>query len=195
MENILIIYCHPYDQSFNHAIKEALENKLGQAEKHFTTVDLYAENFNPVYDAMELSLFKTGETKDPLVKKYQELLLDCTNIIAIFPVWWSDVPGMMKGFFDKVMKMNFAYQPGKSGVVGLLGHIKTFTVISTSTSPTWYLKLFCGNAIQTVFLNAAVKQIGIKKRRWINFGNMDNKTESDREQFLAALDLAKLVGE
>lgn len=187
MRKTLIIYCHPYRKSFSHAIKETVEINLLAANETYSTIDLYQDNFNPTYTTDELALFKEGETLDLLVIKYMQELNECSDIIAIFPIWWSDVPGMMKGFFDKVMKMNFAYKSGKTGVQGLLTHIDSFTAITTSTSPTWYLKLFCGNAIQTVFLNAAVKQIGIKKRKWINCGNIGKKSDAQRKEFLASL--------
>lgn len=187
MKKTLIIYCHPYSQSFNHAIKETVESNLVAANEAFSIIDLYQDKFEPAYTSDELALFKDGKTLDPLVTKYMRELNECSDIVAIFPIWWSDVPGMMKGFFDKVMKMNFAYKPGKAGVQGLLTHIDSFTAITTSTSPTWYLRLFCGNAIQSVFLNAAVKQVGIKKRKWINCGNIGKKSEDQREAFLSGL--------
>jgi len=38
----LIIYAHPNPKSFNHAIKETVENKLKEKGKSFETRDLYA---------------------------------------------------------------------------------------------------------------------------------------------------------
>ena len=189
MTQTLIIVCHPYDKSFSHSIKEAMETKARAEGKAYQVIDLHADHFNPAYTTEELALFKEGTTTDTLVTKYMDALSSCTDVIAIFPVWWNDVPGMMKGFIDKVMKMNFAYQSEKNGVQGLLTHINSFTAITTSTSPTWYLKFFCGNAIQSVFLNASIKQMGIKKRTWINLGNINNQSDDARKNFLARLDL------
>lgn len=187
MKKILIIYCHPYDKSFNYAIKKQIERNLKTTNQDFTTIDLYQDNFKPIYTKEELALFKEGKTLDPLVTRYMHELNNCSEIIAIFPIWWSDIPGMMKGFFDKVMKMNFAYKSGKTRIQGLLTHIDSFTAVTTSSSPTWYLKMMCGNAIKSVFLNAAVKQIGIKKRKWINCGSIDKKNEMQKKKFLSSL--------
>ncbi len=87
------------------------------------------------------------------------------------------------------MKKKFAYEVGKTGVVGHLTHIEKATILTTSTSPTWYLKLFCGNAIKKVFINATLKQLGINHITWQNMGNIDKSTAQDRQDFLNKIDL------
>jgi putative NADPH-quinone reductase len=64
----LIIYAHPYDKSFNHAIFTKVQQILKARKEEFPAIDLYWDNFNPAYDARELSLFKAGKTSDPNVK-------------------------------------------------------------------------------------------------------------------------------
>ncbi|MCD2256385.1 NAD(P)H-dependent oxidoreductase [Agrilactobacillus fermenti] len=122
-----------------------------------------------------------------MVEHYQELLQQANKVIIITPIWWNDLPGMLKGFFDKVMKMNFAYRATKTGVKGLLTKIQQLTIITTSTSPTWYLKLFCGNAVKSVFLKASVKQMGIKNTSWLNFGSIGKQSLSKRQAYLSDL--------
>ena len=70
---------------------------------------------------------------------------------------------------------------------GNLTHIKEALVISTSTAPTWYLKWFCGNGIGKAMLGHTLKGIGIAKRQWLNFGNMDKSTAEQRKAFLEDL--------
>ena len=41
---ILIIYCHPYDQSFNHAELEVIQENLSIAHQEYVTIDLYADH-------------------------------------------------------------------------------------------------------------------------------------------------------
>lgn len=68
----LIIYAHPYEHSFNHAILEKTISSLKSEGTEFSVIDLYAEEFNPSYSAEELRLFSSGRTQDPLVEKYQK---------------------------------------------------------------------------------------------------------------------------
>jgi NAD(P)H dehydrogenase (quinone) len=102
----------------------------------------------------------------------------------ISPVWWNDVPAILKGFIDKVMKMDFAYEVTKTGVKGKLTNVQEAVVITTATSPTWYLRWFLGNPIGKIFVNRTLKQLGFQKRKWIHFGGITNSHPSKREKFL-----------
>ena len=52
----IIVYCHPYPHSFNHAILEAVCDNLKTKKVDFRIIDLYAEDFDPVYSKEELAL-------------------------------------------------------------------------------------------------------------------------------------------
>lgn len=70
-------------------------------------------------------------------------------MIFIFPVWWWDLPAILKGFIDKVMLSGFAFQEDKktNTLKGLLTNIEKTTVISTSTTDKNYIESEGGNAI------------------------------------------------
>ena len=104
MSNYLIVYCHPYDKSFNHAILETIVNNLNRHHQKFKIIDLYKENFDPVYSAQELKLYHAGETVDPQVTRYLTLFRQVKGVIFVTPLWWNSIPGMLKGFIDKTLK-------------------------------------------------------------------------------------------
>lgn len=187
MAHTLIIYDHPYEKSFNHAILETVIAALQGKGKSHALIDLHADGFDPVFRKEELALYGKGETLDPLVEKYWQLIREADEIIFICPVWWSSLPAMTKGFLDKVMKVNFAYTPGATGPKGLLTHIHQATLITTSTTPNFVLKYFLGNPIKRVFVNLVLKQVGIARREWLNFGNITNSKAEQREAFLQQL--------
>lgn len=186
MENCLIIYCHPYSKSFNHAILETLITNLRNQQRDFTIIDLYQDGFNPVYSQEELKLYHSGGTTDPLVTKYLNMLHNASEVIFITPLWWNSVPGMLKGFIDKVMKegKGLSHTITKVGIHGELTNIKHTYVFTTSTSPTFYVKLFLGNGIQKIFLNKTLKQLGMKDRHWYNFGGITSSSLNKREKYL-----------
>ena len=170
----LIIYCHPYDKSFNHAVLENVGNNLRQNNKDYKLIDLYKDGFVPIYDLEEMRLFHTGQTHDPLVKKYLSWLKETPEVIFITPFWWNGIPGMLKGFIDKVMKegQGLSHTVTKTGIHGELTNVKHTYVFTTSTSPTFYLKLFLGNGIKKIFVNKTLKQLGMQDRHWYNFGGV-----------------------
>jgi NAD(P)H dehydrogenase (quinone) len=184
---ILIIYCHPYDQSFNHAELEAIQDNLSVAHREYKVIDLYADHFNPAYSKEELRLYHQGETTDPLVTKYLKLCQQANTVIFITPFWWNSIPGMLKGFIDKVMKEGVGYTVTKTGVKGELTNVKHCYVLTTSTSPTWYIHLFLGNAIKKIFINKTLRQLGFRNISWQNFGGITNSSLKRRRKYLDKL--------
>ena len=126
----LIYFSNSYAQIFT-----KVQQILKARKEEFSAIDLYWDNFNPAYDARELSLFKAGKTSDPNVKKYQKLLKEANRLIFIFQVWWNDTPAIIKGFIDKVMKKQFAYNVGATGVIGHLKNIQRVEVMTTLPHP------------------------------------------------------------
>ena len=187
----LIVYAHPYDGSFNHAVLETATSALDKAGRSYDVVDLYADGFDPRMPAEELALFTEGGTLDPLVSHYQKLIEGASRIVVIAPIWWSELPAIIKGFVDKVMKQNWAYYPTATGVKGRLTHIQQVLVLTTSTAPTWFLRRFCGNYVGSVFLGAVLKQLGMGGRSWVNFGKVGKTGRRQHKKHLKRV--ARLV--
>lgn len=159
---------------------------MDQNNKNYQVIDLYKDDFNPVYDLEEMRLFHVGKTHDPLVKKYLNWLRKTPEVIFITPFWWNGVPGMLKGFIDKVMKegKGLSHTVTKTGIHGELTNIKHTYVFTTSTSPTIYLKLFLGNGIKRIFINKTLKQLGMQDCHWYNFGGISNSSNDRRNRYL-----------
>jgi len=183
-----VIFAHPWHGSFNKAILDTVTEELQNNNLSYQVIDLNKDNFNPVMTESELSLFAKGESLDPLVSKYQSMLKDTNRLIFIFPLWWSGVPAILKGFFDKVMLKGFAYTATSKGLKGNLTHIQSATVIVTGQVPKWYLKCVRGNPIQKTFIKVTLKNIGIKKAKWLYCSDIYGALEK-RKQFLNKIKL------
>lgn len=168
MMKTTLILAHPWHGSFNKAILDTITKKLDARSEDYQIIDLNKDKFNPVMEEQDLALFSKGKTTDELVQKYQAMLIESNKLIFIFPIWWFDVPAILKGFIDKVMLKNFSYKATNTGLKGLLTHIEKTYVISTSDSPSWYLKLLAGNPIKRIFINNTLKGNGLKHIKWIN---------------------------
>ena len=104
MSHTLVVYGHPYNKSFNHAIFEAVTAGLDKAGKNYKVIDLHADGFDPNYSTEELSLYKKGETADPLVTAYQKLVDEGVSLLFLYAIWWSYLLTNFKGFFFFVFK-------------------------------------------------------------------------------------------
>ena len=107
--SVTIVYAHPWDESFNHAVLTRTISLLEEKGENITLIDLYKDGFDPVMSEQDLSLYSKGKSTDKLVERYNQILDQTSKIIFIFPIWWYDMPAILRGFFDKVMLKNSAY--------------------------------------------------------------------------------------
>ena len=102
---VLWLYGHPDSDSLNHQLMETASRML-RRHAEVTVVDLYELGWNPVLDAAELSAARRSA---PEVVAQQHLLRECDLLILQFPLWWHGMPAIVKGWFDRVFSLGFAY--------------------------------------------------------------------------------------
>lgn len=109
---VLIIYCHPSANSFTAQVKDEFINGLMAAGHQYTLVDLYQENFNETFSEFEYTreAFYNGEipiSED--IKVYHKLINDADILTFIYPVFWTEAPAKLVGWFQRVWTYGFAY--------------------------------------------------------------------------------------
>ncbi|MDR1698107.1 MAG: NAD(P)H-dependent oxidoreductase [Erysipelotrichaceae bacterium] len=177
MHHNLIVYTHPYEGSLNHAILETVIASLKKQGRDYEVIDLIKDGFNPVLTKEELRLYSRGETIDPLVNKYQDLIKKSDRIIFIYPIWWGETPALLKGFIDKVMKVHFAYHYDEMHrLIGDLSYLEEVVAITTGANPKKVFEGY-GNSVQKIFLDVVWKQLGVSKNRWFYCNVVASKEE------------------
>jgi NAD(P)H dehydrogenase (quinone) len=182
--HITIVFAHPWHGSFNKAILDAVTQELDKLEKAYQIIDLNKDGFNPVMKESELAVYSKGQSVDPLVLKYQSMLDETNELIFIFPIWWYNIPAILKGFIDKVMLKDFAYTERPNSLKGKLKHITKTTIFTTSEAPTIYVNLIKGNPIKGVFIKGALNGVGLRNIRWYNNGMTTSGTRKKKEKYL-----------
>lgn len=180
----IIIECNPSQNSFSETIKEKIKSALEEKKKPYDLIDLYKDNFNPVMNDMDEKLYSKGKSSDELVKKYQNYVKESDEVIFIFPIWWNNVPAMLKGFFDKVFIKEFAFTEENNRPKGLLTNINKGLLITTSESDTSYIKNDLGNPIENTIIKATLEVAGMSNIKWINI----NVELNEKEEFLREIE-------
>lgn len=173
-----IILAHPWHGSFNKVILDTITNKYNVENKPYQVIDLNKDNFNPVMTEAELALYNQGKAIEPLVIKYQEIIKETKEIIFIFPIWWGTMPAILKGFFDKVLLKDIAFNY-ENGWTPLLD-INKSTVITTSENNTAAFE----NSIVGTFVPNMLESVGIKNTKWLNCEHVSGGTDECRKNFL-----------
>lgn len=109
---VLIIYCHPSSNSFTARVKDEFINGLMAAGNQYTLVDLYQENFNETFSELEYTreAFYNDEISiSEDVKVYHKLINDADILTFIYPVFWTEAPAKLVGWFQRVWTYGFAY--------------------------------------------------------------------------------------
>ncbi|XP_069406343.1 NAD(P)H dehydrogenase [quinone] 1 isoform X2 [Ovis canadensis] len=150
----LIVLAHSERTSFNYAMKEAAIEALKRKGWEVTVSDLYAMNFNPVISRKDI----TGKLKDPGNFQYpaetvlaykegrlspdivaeQKKLEAADLVIFQFPLQWFGVPAILKGWFERVLVGEFAYQYAAMYDKGPFRNKKAVLSITTGGSGSMY---------------------------------------------------------
>lgn len=131
--NHLIVYAHPSPESFNHAILETTVRTLQQKGHEVVVRDLYGVDFQPVLKPQDTAAMKAGRTPED-IKTEQEHIAKADVITFIFPIWWTGMPAILKGYVDRVFSYGFAYAYGEQGIDKLLKGKKGL-IINTHGTP------------------------------------------------------------
>lgn len=185
--NILLIYAHPSDKSFNHATKEAFIKGAKKAGHTVDLIDLYKDKFNPVL--MDTNP-RAELSKDVLL--YQERIMKADWLAFIYPTFWYRTPAILAGWLDRVFTSYFAYKyvPTIFGSfkrpIGLLP-VKKAVVIESYGGPGWYYR-YLFRSLPWIGFKSILKFCGIKKfihhpNYYVPFG-----TDEMRKKYLESVE-------
>src|SRR6188768_1179271 len=97
----LIIYAHPNPASLNHFFKQTILETLKQSTDEVIVRDLNEINFNPVLSLEDMNGQRMGKVAED-VQKEQDFITWADRIVFIYPIWWTGMPAIMKGYIDRV---------------------------------------------------------------------------------------------
>ena len=109
---VFIVYCHPSEDSFTRRIRDAFIKGLEDAGHEYTVSDLYRMDFRT--DMSEKEYLRdacyrnTPDLADDVLAE-QAKINASDAIVFIYPVFWSEAPAKLVGWFDRVWSYGFAY--------------------------------------------------------------------------------------
>ena len=185
-----IVFNHPYKGSYCYAILEAVKKGLAQAGHEVDVIHLDDDGFNPVMTAEDLLAFRNKKSIDPQAQDYIQRIKAADHLVFIFPIWWELMPALMKGFIDKVIFPGETYDYTRSGygMVTLMNHLKSVTVITTMNTPAIMYQLIYGNAIKKSLIKGTFKKSGIKNVKWLSLNMVKASSIQKREKWLKQIE-------
>lgn len=118
MTKLTVVVAHPSNDSFTKALAQAGTTAARRAGATVGVQDLYADGFDPRMPTAEVG---TVSFADALTAKYAAEVLESDALLIIHPVWFFQVPAILKGWVDRVLREGIVYRLGSGGkVTGLL---------------------------------------------------------------------------
>ncbi|KAJ8601929.1 hypothetical protein CTAYLR_004432 [Chrysophaeum taylorii] len=203
-QRVLLVHAHPIPSSFSGAIANAVRNGLQEAGHDVVYLSLYGVGFEAALTADERVRY-LGPTPDhPRLPAYPTPSRDvaasiaelkrCDALVFVFPTWWFNVPGILKGWIDRAFLPGVAFklphletekQPTRGGLIPGLPNIKNLGIVTTYGAPRLATLLAGDNG--TNMITRALLPL-FAENCWVHFHGlyeMDTSSDKQRATFLA----------
>jgi NAD(P)H dehydrogenase (quinone) len=174
--NIYLVFAHPSNKSFTREVFDEFIRGLKEAGHSVEIGDLYQMDFKA---DMDLEAYTRETGTDPEAPLTEDVLHEHAKINAadalafIYPVWWSDCPAKLKGWFDRVLTYGYAYtyEDGEHSTSKI--EIQKALVICPAGHPNDYLeKTGIAASMRRVMLNDRLLGVGVKSAQMEILGGM-----------------------
>src|SRR5574344_540879 len=107
-----IIYCHPSEDSFTRNVRDRFIKGIVDSGNTYILSDLYKMNFKT--DMSEKEYLRDSHYEDTTdiaddVIEEQNKINESDALVFIYPVFWTEAPAKLVGWFDRVWTYGFAY--------------------------------------------------------------------------------------
>lgn len=115
----LLVVAHPRRDSLTAHIAGLAARRLTAAGYRIDLLDLHAENFDPRMNTADLPEWgNRDKTYSPEVENHMRRILAADVVVAVFPIYWMQLPAILKGWIDRVWNYGFAYGRSKPRLAG-----------------------------------------------------------------------------
>jgi len=176
---IQIIYCHPSKKSYTFEILQQLKSNLEKEELEYEISDLYSMNFKT--DMTEEEYEREGFANIDLpipndANEEHKKLKKADCLIFVYPVWWSDCPSKLKGWFDRVYSVGYAYGHNNSNQIEKMEILKYGLVICTAGHSNDFLQeIGIAESMRNVMIDDRLGKRFEKKEMIILGGTLDKE--------------------
>jgi NAD(P)H dehydrogenase (quinone) len=198
--HIYVIYTHPSKRSFSARILEAFTRGLQEAGHSYEVADLYEMCFQSEMDEEQYLRETSGDPSLPVpadVKEEHDKINRAQGLAFIYPVWWSDCPAKLKGWFDRVLTCGYAYFYDEKGSRGTsIGIRKAMVLCSAGHTSEHLEKIGIAESMRRIMLTDRLLGIGVAEAHLeILGGMMPNDETYIGENLQKAFELGKKYNE
>ena len=184
-KKIFLLLGHPDKSGLCGALADAYEAAAREAGHDVERMNAGQMHFDPI---LHRGYRARQELESDLVR-FQQLVTAADHFVIVHPIWWTGMPAVLKGIFDRAWLPGsaFRYIKTKDGKRTVFWHRlfrgKSARIILTSGTPMWMVRLLPGNA--NAQLRWGILWFAGFSVRSIWFGNAEALSDKRRERILA----------
>lgn len=160
---IYILLGHSDKATLSGALADTYESAARMAGHEIRRQNIGDMHFDPILHEG----YKTIQELEPDLKEFQENVRWADHVVIVYPVWWSCMPALLKGLFDRAWLPHFAFNFAHHGLTWkklLKG--RTARIITSANSSPWMLWFMYGHPTMVLEL-ALLRFAGIRARSTI----------------------------
>lgn len=115
----LIVVSHPTPTALTHAVAAEIERAITatSSTNSVEIADLSSEGFDPRFSRSDIAAFNLQAPLAEDARAEQLRIERAANLILVYPVYWWSMPGLLKGWIDRVFTNGWAYDESADGKV------------------------------------------------------------------------------
>ncbi len=187
VRRIVIIDGHPDAEGgrFIHALAGAYEKGARAAGHEVIRITVGSLDFPALRSNAD---FQAGEPP-AVIRECQKSIAWADHLVILYPLWLGAMPGMLKSFFEQLLRPGFAFQAAKGrGLPRKLLKGKSARIIVTMGMPAlFYRWYFRAHSLKNLERNI-LAFCGIHPVRASLVGMVEGMSKGEREQWLGKVE-------
>lgn len=104
-KKIFILLGHPDTDSLNNTLADEYQRGAEEAGHEVRRQNIGEMKFDPMLHHG----YRLRQELEPDLLSFQDNVRWCDHLVIFYPSWWSTMPAMLKGLFDRAWLPGFAY--------------------------------------------------------------------------------------
>jgi len=190
IKNILIISAHPEYKDLGDELATAYLQAAQTAGHQVTFLELKQLKFDPILHHG----YKDAQTLEPDLLTAQQAISAADHLVFVYPVWWENMPALLKGFVDRVFLPKFAFRY-TGGLPEQLLKGKTARIIATMDGPNLYDLLILHCASTRVLAQAVLRFCGVSPVRITRVTSIRHMNPKRYQKLISSIEKMATQGE